>query len=145
MSYWIQLTTHRLARQTVYRAQVLQGSLPIATTVNAWPENGGCGKAAAIGEARVLQAQLEWQRWHSIATNSLKSVTIGPIMPVKGNQNSMKATVWFLVCLVVAACGIGLQGCEQSSLNPHTDSCDYIQRLENGPVQVVCTTVQHVR
>lgn len=52
-----------------------------------------------------------------------------------------------LTALLAAATGLALQCVrfEQSSWNPHTDSCDYVQRTDDGPVQIVCTVVQHVR
>lgn len=57
----------------------------------------------------------------------------------------MKFIIWVVSCISAVACGLCLQDCEQVTFNPYTDSCDYIQRLDDSQVQVVCTVVQHVR
>lgn len=59
----------------------------------------------------------------------------------------MKRLISLLTALLFTTCGAATNGLrfEQASLNPYTDSCDYVQRNDPGQVQVVCTVVTHVR
>lgn len=106
MSYTIHLTAHRSARQTVYRAQVMRGTLPIASTVGRWPENAGCGKAAAIGEASRLAAALEWQDLESgpLSTKSLKALEPQPY-GTKGWQLLLWGfALWYAAIAIMGGC-----------------------------------------
>lgn len=63
-----------------------------------------------------------------------------------GNAFAMTHAIFLTaLSLLVATCGVCLQGCEQETTNPHTDSCDLVQRNSTGPVQVVCTVVTRIR
>lgn len=45
----------------LYRTQIRRNNIPIATTINAYDYNAGCGIMASVNEARVLILALEYQ------------------------------------------------------------------------------------
>src|SRR5690606_5903663 len=97
---------HRSARQTAYRAQVMHGTLPIASTVRTWPENAGCGKAAAIGEASRLAAALECQDLESgpLSTKSLKALEPQPFESKAWQIALWCFALWYTAIAIMGGC-----------------------------------------
>lgn len=105
-TYWIQLSAHRLHSQSIYRAQILQGSVAIATTVQAWSENGGCGKAAAISDASRLVLALQDQDWNSapLSTESLNSLSRQPFDSKAWVAIFWLFATWYAVIAAIGGC-----------------------------------------
>lgn len=109
-AYRIQLATYRAkarqCREPVFRATVLAGDVPIATTIRAWPENAGCGRAAAIREASQVISTLEWQDRESapLSMKSLKSLQSEPFGSKAGVIMLWLFAAWYLAAAIIGGC-----------------------------------------
>lgn len=93
----VQLATFRHGQEFYYRAQVLSGDIPIATTIQAWPHNAGCGAAAAISDAQRSLEAIAYQTWIDASKQTLVRETISvksehgkPFTRTKGKRMSLK-------------------------------------------------------
>lgn len=113
--YWIQLIAypprhHSANREPHFRAQVMLNNTPVARTVNLWPENAGCGRAAAIHEAQAIIGQLQCQSWvdgvqrSSIHGEQTISLNTDPVEPysVYGKWLAWIFTLWYVLIILWA-------------------------------------------
>lgn len=101
----VQLTAFRHGPEFYYRAQVLSGGTPIATTVQAWPHNAGCGAAAAISDAQRSLEAIAYQTWIDASRPALARETISvksehgkPFTRTKGKRRNKFLTYIIGLC-----------------------------------------------